>query len=483
MAHLLRVALAFCLLLAGLSAHAVITPQSQWAVSYGGLTCVASDPVAAAQDCFSRAWPGRTITNCRITTGGTSGSYAGGYCHQGQYDDAWGATKGAASCPIGSVLQGSSCMCLSPLVEIGGECKIPACPVGQHEEGGACVPNACLPEQTRVNGLCVDPPPCPAGQSRVNGKCEPFKCPPKGTVSDQWYELSSNAAAATCLFNSDDKTYCTMTIAPASIASSGGVVSYIGGYGVYTGGTCGPSDPGKPTPVDPDKPEGDPGDGTKPPGPKDPKPGEKPNGTPGPGTGPATPTPPNPDGTCPPGMYRSNGQCYQKDPPPKPPDDDGKCPAGYVKVNDKCIPLMPPEDKGDDDKDDEPEGKFNGACGGGFSCEGDAIQCAIAKEQHVRACKLFDDVNAETQLYDQEKVKTGKRTEDLPGNSTHEFSSGMYDSSNMLQGGSCIADVAVEIGMSSVTLPFSRVCPLLAHLRLALLAFGAVAWVFIVFRG
>lgn len=398
-------------------------------------------------------------------------------------------TFGAPSCPAGanagtSESDGSpTCTCTAGLRPVDGQCVAsPVCPEGQHEEGGACVPDNCKPNETRVNGVCVPEPPCPAGQTRVNGKCQPFKCPDKGTVSDQWYELTSNSSAATCLYNNQDNTYCTMTIQPSVIASSGGVTSYVGGYGVYTGGTCGPSEPGKPTPQDPDKPEGDPDKGTKPPGPKDPKPGDKPGG-PTPGGPGANPTPPNTNGDCPPGTYKSNGGCYPKDPPKQPPDGDGKCPAGYVKVGSECIPLMPKPDSEGDGEDDKPESNFSGACQGGFACEGDAIQCSIAKEQHRRACKLFDDVNAETQLYDTEKVKTGKRTDDLPGNATHEFGSGMYDSSNMLPGGSCIADVTVDVLSTSVTLPFSRVCPLLGYLRLALLAFGALAWVLIVFRG
>lgn len=36
------------------------------------------------------------------------------------------------------------------------------------------------------------------------------------------------------------------------------------------------------------------------------------------------------------------------------------------------------------------EGKFIGGCSAGFSCEGDAVQCAIAKEQHRRNCELFE---------------------------------------------------------------------------------------------
>lgn len=136
-------------------------------------------------------------------------------------------------------------------------------------------------------------------------------------------------------------------------------------------------------------------------------------------------------------------------------------------------------------KDGSEDGsKFSGSCGGGFACEGDAIQCAMAQEQHRRACKLFDDKDSpEYKLYEAEKGKTGSRTVDLPGNETIAFGQSMYDSSNALGPGTCISDLPVDVLGQTVSLPISQICPHLATLRLALLAFGALLWVLIVFRG
>lgn len=39
---------------------------------------------------------------------------------------------------------------------------------------------------------------------------------------------------------------------------------------------------------------------------------------------------------------------------------------------------------------EEQKGEFGGVCAGGFTCKGDAIQCAIAKEQHKRNCQFWD---------------------------------------------------------------------------------------------
>lgn len=132
---------------------------------------------------------------------------------------------------------------------------------------------------------------------------------------------------------------------------------------------------------------------------------------------------------------------------------------------------------------DEKGSSFGGTCSAGFTCEGDAIQCAMAQEQHRRACKLFDDQAPESELYNAEKSKTGKRTGDLPGNETIAFGSSMYDASNALGPGTCISDLPADVLGQTVSLPISQICPHLATLRLALLAFGALLWVLIVFRG
>lgn len=402
-----------------------------------------------------------------------SGNVWYGMCYQ---------TSTPASCPAGANMSTgpsgeSLCTCTAGLRPFNGQCvAAPICPDGQHDEGGACVPNACKPNETRVNGVCVPEPPCPSGQTRVNGKCVPSKCPSQGTVSDQWYEVTSPGTSATCLYNSTDNTYCTMSIKPSVIASSGGRVTYMGGYGVYTGGTCGPSEPGKPTPVDPDKPDGDPDKGTKPPGPNDPKPDTKPGGNPG---GPGNnPTPPGPDGKCPDGTYKSNGGCYPKDPPKQPPDNDGKCPNGYVKVGSECVPLMPPEDKDPDDKDPS---TFGGQCES-VTCDGDAIQCAIARDQYRRSCQLMDKESAESQLYAANKGKEGNRTADLPGNETISLE-GRIDTSDALGGGSCFGDLNITVWNQAVTLPLSNLCQYLAMLGNILVAVSMLMAARIVTRG
>lgn len=424
---------------------------------------------------------GRTLTinTCSYPDGWNASEYAGSSYLGEKYGS---IQKKPGSCPDGATASTGSggeslCSCTAGLRPSNGQCvAAPSCPDGQHEEGGACVPDNCKPNETRVNGVCVPEPPCPTGQTRVNGKCVPSKCPSQGTVSDQWYEVTSPGTSATCLYNSNDGSYCTMSVKPSVIASSGGTTTYMGGYGVYTGGTCGPSEPGKPTPQDPDKPDGDPDKGTKPPGPNDPRPDTKPGGQPG---GPGNnPTPPGPDGKCPDGTYKSNGGCYQKDPPKQPPDGDGKCPNGYVKVNSECIPLMPPEDKDPNEKDPS---SFGGQCEA-VTCDGDAIQCAIARDQYRRSCQLMDKDSAESQLYATNKGKEGNQTGSLPGNEAISLQ-GRIDTSDALGGGSCFGDLNITVWNHAVTLPLSSLCQYLAMLGNILVAVSMLMAARIVTRG
>lgn len=492
MVHLYRLILAFLLAVVSLQASAAIAPVVQYRDILNRVDTVAGtvawwqayDPKFACLSPYTpkpATWEARNVTPQKFDLYKVGSKCDG----SGTYNDLkMSPTASGSACPLGSALSGGSCQCLSPLVEIGGQCKLPACPVGQHEEGGACVPDACKPNETRVNGVCVPEPPCPTGQTRVNGKCVPMKCPTQGTESDQWYELTSPGTSATCLFNSQDNTYCTMTVKPSVIASRGGTTTYMGGYGVYTGGTCGPSEPGKPTPVDPDKPQGDPDKGTKPPGPNDPKPGDKPGGQPG---GPGNnPTPPNPDGSCPSGTYKSGSNCYQKDPPKLPPDNDGKCPAGYIKAGVDCVALMPkPNDADGDGKDDDEQDKDKSSFGGqceAVTCDGDAIQCAIVRDQYKRACELMEKESAESQLYATNKGKDGNQTGELPGNETISLS-GRIDTSDALGGGSCFGDLNITVWREPVTLPLSSLCQYLAMLGNILVAVSLLMAARIVTRG
>lgn len=101
------------------------------------------------------------------------------------------------------------------------------------------------------------------------------------------------------------------------------------------------------------------------------------------------------------------------------------------------------------------ESSFSGACDGGYQCEGDAITCAIAREQHKRACEWAD---VDQGLVDEgnEGMAGGIRPDGHPFADGDEQSfslSSLIDQTPRLSAG-CPVDLTV----GSVTLPFSSLC-------------------------
>lgn len=131
---------------------------------------------------------------------------------------------------------------------------------------------------------------------------------------------------------------------------------------------------------------------------------------------------------------------------------------------------------------DDEASSFGGSCEASFVCEGDAIQCAIAREQHLRNCKMFDDPSPESLLYEANKGKEGNQTTDLPGNETVSIA-GRIDMTNALGAGSCVSDRTVTVWGQSVVLPFSVICPSLAMFGQLLVAVSLLLAARIVLRG
>ena len=136
---------------------------------------------------------------------------------------------------------------------------------------------------------------------------------------------------------------------------------------------------------------------------------------------------------------------------------------------------------GGGDGDGEPS-EFGGACEAGFTCSGDAIQCAIAKEQHVRACRLFDKETPESILYEENKGKEGNQTEDLEGNDTVDLNN-KIDQTDILGGGAGVSDLTVVVAGSTVVLPFSLLNTSLGYLGQLLVAVSMLVAFRIVGRG
>lgn len=129
------------------------------------------------------------------------------------------------------------------------------------------------------------------------------------------------------------------------------------------------------------------------------------------------------------------------------------------------------KDKGEGDEDEGEKSKFGGGCSGGFTCEGDAIQCAIAQEQHKRSCELFVNESDESRLYKSEVAKGRNRdvTAGLIGNSTVDVA-GKLSRDDLLGGARCISDLNVTIWDTNVSLPLSNICPGLEYMGWVLVA-------------
>ncbi|WP_353175038.1 virulence factor TspB C-terminal domain-related protein [Delftia acidovorans] len=138
---------------------------------------------------------------------------------------------------------------------------------------------------------------------------------------------------------------------------------------------------------------------------------------------------------------------------------------------------------GDDDDDDGDKGSFGGSCSGGWTCEGDAIQCAIAKEQHKRSCELFEDRDNEAyKLYDKERDKEGSVLGSLKGNKDIDVSQYVNDRDDFIGSGSCPADKVIQFSYGEVTVPYSRLCPYLEMLGTILIICAGIAGARIITR-
>lgn len=423
--------------------------------------------------------------------------------------------------------------CAEGFHEVNGECKPKGCKDGWHEEGGRCVPDKCPPETERdpVTGLCVKPPDCPnPGEVRVNGQCQKSKCPKSGTLAGHGWEMSGESDEFLCESQGwgtsasggaggTGALYCLVRVRNNSTITGDGVIFYYG-TARYTGAECQPSDNGGngTKPGDnggnnggsgPGGGDGGTGGGTGPGG------GTTGGGNGGGGAGP-TPTKPNPsqptipeppsqppdsDGKCPAGYTKKNGKCYAPTPPPSDPDGDGKCPNGTVKIGSKCVTPAPsgPDDSSGGDGNStgtgtggngngggggngEGGGQFGGSCKAGFACKGDAIQCAMAREQFMRNCQAFDNSSPESQLYEKSKGKDGDVTKDLPGNSTLDVGSALSRDS-LIGGGSCMPDLTLTVMSQAVHVPFSQYCDYFRYMGYILVAFSLLVAVRIVGSG
>lgn len=126
---------------------------------------------------------------------------------------------------------------------------------------------------------------------------------------------------------------------------------------------------------------------------------------------------------------------------------------------------------------EEGGGSFSGSCQAGFTCDGDAVMCAIAKEQHTRACQLFKEDTPEGQLYAAEKGKEGIQRGEGSDMGTIDLGGGsgsLIKTDSLIGEGSCVQDLQFQFMGEPVTIPLSSLCPYLAMLGNILVAVGMV---------
>jgi hypothetical protein len=136
---------------------------------------------------------------------------------------------------------------------------------------------------------------------------------------------------------------------------------------------------------------------------------------------------------------------------------------------------------------------FGGSCSASFSCDGDAVQCAIAKEQHERNCAFYDPASQPGPMGDDAGRFTNARSDgDSPAwsptnvanvdSATIDFASGLSTQKHF--GSSCVADqvvVLLHLGRA-VVIPWSSWCSQMQLIGKLVLAVSALLCVGIVFK-
>lgn len=122
------------------------------------------------------------------------------------------------------------------------------------------------------------------------------------------------------------------------------------------------------------------------------------------------------------------------------------------------------------------ESQFGGSCSG-FTCKGDAVQCAIAAEQHKRNCSLFDTQTSLSVFGN----KVGSGIEDVDGASLSTAAgrtgvnlAGSFDTSKRFSG--TLSDLTIPLFQGqSLSIPFSRLNPFLGFMGSIVVAFSMLS--------
>ena len=450
-----------------------------------------SSPEAAASALFGKLqtiWygPGSCV-------GSISYRLSGSVTSSASYVATYGGCSGAPTPQSGSLsIQTKSvpCGCEAGKVEVSGGC---VCKAGTTEQpDGTCKPDSVCSEMAgKPLGLPVTADygsKSPSSLGRMIGNssttCFPGGCSVSGTVSGCWSAKGVAGCNLTDAKFTGDK--CDDKAPPGGCPSGSSPSQYAAGVCVpdenkcpagsspskYASGVCIPDENPCPAGQAPSKyaagvcvPKEDPNaDGN----------GETGNNS-----------------KCPPGRVESRyaaGVCIPADTTV----GDGSGGGGGTTCKDgKCTTTNP-----DGSEDEKPEQEFckenpdapqckksnwGGSCGS-FTCDGDAIQCAIAREQHQRNCKLFDEKTSHP-AYQAAVDGTDEESADKLKGKAEQISVGKnFDQSGFGWAKGCPADPEIALGFvqQSFTIPFSRICGPLEALSLAgvgITLLGCMVWV------
>jgi len=114
------------------------------------------------------------------------------------------------------------------------------------------------------------------------------------------------------------------------------------------------------------------------------------------------------------------------------------------------------------------------------SCDGDAVQCGIAKLSWQSACALNPTPGAETTLYDSSKGLTGNQTQGAAGAPVN-LGVGSFSTTDLIGGGgSGMSDLSITVWNTPITLPLSNLNQYLAMFGNVLMAVAFIVAVSIV---
>lgn len=122
--------------------------------------------------------------------------------------------------------------------------------------------------------------------------------------------------------------------------------------------------------------------------------------------------------------------------------------------------------KGDDDS------KWGGACTGGFTCSGDAVQCAQAQASYDLSCAMKTDPLGATVQAGNAAAVAGDRPPGHPADGVEMFNvQGSLDQTNVF-GSSCPSDISLDLMGNSFSIPLSHACGFLRVMGYVAVAFS-----------